>query len=616
MVLVEGEDVLRSKEIKIDLGTNRGIILQGSLFLKKQNFTIRGEEIERQGEETYRVRKGSFTTCEGDWPAWRFTGRDTLVTLEEYATVHGAAFEIKNIPVFYSPYLIFPVKTKRQSGFLIPRIGYSNTSGLQVDNAFFWAIARNMDATFSLDVATRKGVGEGLEYRYIRKKESSGTFSGYHIREIQSFREQRTDQLDRKPDRWQVDLRHDEYFSETFFAKTRLRGFSDRQYFKDYGDNYEDQSSEQAYSFLSLTKNWERFSFFGEGRHTVDLRQEDKTTLQHYPVLHFLGFRQPIFGSPLYYSFNTAYGSFWREQGTAGHQADFHPRLSLPLRRGNIEMTPELGGRGTFYATRDGPEETRARASWDFKTTVATEIYRVFETGFGGVIRLKHLIRPEISYSYVPDTNQQEIPFQIPFYDPPAPKTSAITYGFTQRFIGKVEEGPGRTRYHEFIYLKVSQALDLFELNRQLDSSSAPRRPFGAINGEIRVKSLKYFTAENITVYDPNKNSLLSSYSLLGLTDSRGDGLNLEHSWTDGTQDQINGSLRIRLLPSLDVLFGKRYSRLDQQSLETTYGLNFRQQCWAVDLNYIEKPAVAGQLAENKVMLMLTLVGVASVGKR
>jgi len=616
VALVEGEDVLRSEEIKIDLGTNRGIILQGSLFLKKQNFIIRGEEIERQGEETYRVRKGSFTTCEGDWPAWRFTGRDALITLEEYATVHGAAFEIKNIPVLYSPYLIFPVKTKRQSGFLIPRIGYSNTSGLQVDNAFFWAIARNMDATFSLDVATRKGVGEGLEYRYIRKKESASTFLGYHIRENQSFREQRTDQLDRKPDRWQVDLRHDEYFSKTFFVKTRLRGFSDRQYSKDYGTNYEDQSSEQAYSFLSLTKNWERLSFFGEGRHTVDLRQEDKTTLQHYPVLHFLGLRQPIFGSPLYYSFNTVYGSFWREQGISGHQADFHPRLSWPLRRGVIEITPELGGRGTFYATRDGTEETRGRASFDFKTTVATEIYRVFETGFGGGLKLKHLIRPEISYSYVPDTNQQEIPFQIPFYDPPAPKTNAITYGFTQRFIGKVEERPGRTRYHEFIYLKVSQALDLFELNRKLDSSSAPRRPFGAINGEIKIKSLNYFTAENITAYDPNKNRLLSSYSLLGLTDSRGDGLNLEHFWADGTQDQIYGSLRIRLLPSLDVLFGKRYSRIDRQNLETTYGLNFRQQCWAVDLNYTEKPAVAGQLAEKKFMLMLTLVGVTSVGKR
>ncbi len=138
VVLVEGEDVLRSKEIKIDLGTNRGIILQGSLFLKKQNFTIRGEEIERQGEETYRVRKGSFTTCEGDWPAWRFTGRDTLVTLEEYATVHGAAFEIKNIPVFYSPYLIFPVKTKRQSGFLIPRIGFRLTTPFSGPSPGIW----------------------------------------------------------------------------------------------------------------------------------------------------------------------------------------------------------------------------------------------------------------------------------------------------------------------------------------------------------------------------------------------------------------------------------------------------------------------------------------------
>ncbi|MDO8956438.1 MAG: putative LPS assembly protein LptD, partial [Deltaproteobacteria bacterium] len=219
-ILVQGEDVLRGERMKINLETSLGIIIQGSLFLKKQNFYLRGEEIERVGEDTYRVRGGSFTTCEGDWPAWRFTGRETLVTLEEYASVWGATFQVKNIPLFYSPYLIFPVKTKRQSGFLIPRIGYSNTGGIELDNAYFWAIAKNMDATFYLDLATIRGVGEGVEYRYVRQRESKGIFSGYHIRETEQYRQKRTEQLDRKPDRWNLDLQHEEYFSQTFFAKT------------------------------------------------------------------------------------------------------------------------------------------------------------------------------------------------------------------------------------------------------------------------------------------------------------------------------------------------------------------------------------------------------------
>ena len=83
VILVKGEDVLRSEKMTLNLDTNRGIIIRGSLFLKKQHFYLRGEEIERIGEETYRVRKGTLTSCDGDWPAWRLTSQEMVVTLQE-----------------------------------------------------------------------------------------------------------------------------------------------------------------------------------------------------------------------------------------------------------------------------------------------------------------------------------------------------------------------------------------------------------------------------------------------------------------------------------------------------------------------------------------------------
>lgn len=612
VILVQGEDVLRSATMKINLETNLGIIIQGSLFLKEQNFYLRGEEIERLGEDTYRVRRGNFTTCDGDSPSWRFSGIETLVTLEEYASVRGATFEVKNIPLLYSPYLIFPVKAKRQSGFLLPRIGFSDIGGLELGNAYFWAITKNMDATFYLDVGTIRGVGEGLEYRYLRQKESKGAVYGYHIRETDAYREKRTEQLDRSPDRWQWDLQHEEYFDPTMFARMRIRGFSDRQYFKEYGLTVEDRSSEQAYSFISLTKNWERFSLFSETRYTIDLRQEDKTTLQNYPLINFMGMRQPVLGSSFYFSMDSSYGYFWREQGDVGHRLDLYPRLSLPLRWGFFEITPDLGGRETIYRSRNGTEESSTRELWDFKTTLATEISRIFDIGIKRVSKLKHLIRPEITYAYVPDVDQRK----IPSYDVPVPQSNAITYGITQRLIGKVEEGPGKTRYHEFAYFKLSQTYDFFEANREVIPGSPLRQPFGVINSEIKVKWLQYIKVENITAYDPNKSGFLSSYTLADLSDFRGDGLQLEHTWIKGTHDQINGNLRIRLLPSLDVSFGTRYSGLDRQTLETAYGLNYRHQCWNVDLSYVERPAIAGQPAEKKIMVMFGLGGVTSAGMR
>jgi LPS-assembly protein len=617
VILVKGEDVLRSEKMKLNLETNRGIIVRGALFLKKQHMYIRGEEIERIGEETYRIRKGNLTSCDGDWPAWRFTTREMVVTLEEYAKINGATFEIKNVPVLYSPYLVFSAKTQRESGFLIPLVSYSNLSGMEFKNAYYWAIAKNMDATFYLDLASKKGIGEGVEYRYVRKQDSFGQLYAYHLREKEGYFEQRSEQLDRTQDRWQVDFQHEEYMDSSFFAKTRLRAVSDREYFKDYAWNYTDRASEQLISFASLTKNWEHNSLFGEARNTVDLRQEDPTTLQNYPVVNFRGLRQQMWSSPFYYSFDSAYGNFWRDQGTTGQQADLHPRLSMPMRWSFLEVTPEVGARSTSYSTQNADAETQSRGSWDFKTTLATEVHRVFDTGFASFPKIKHIIRPEIIYSYVPDTNQQLIPFPyLSFYDPMVPKTNTVAIGVTQRLIGKISEGPGKSRYQELAYFRLSQPYNLFEANRELTADSPPRRPFEPITGELRIYWLKYISAENITTYDPNKGQLLSSYSLLSLNDSRGDGLMVQHSWVNGVQDQINTSLRVRLHRSVDAIYGKIYSMFDHKSLWTTYGVQYRHQCYTVDFLYSERPSVAGQPGTSMFQVMFNLLGVTSVGRR
>ena len=231
--------------------------------------------------------------------------------------------------------------------------------------------------------------------------------------------------------------------------------------------------------------------------------------------------------------------------------------------------------------------------------------------------RLKHIIRPEIVYSYLPDTNQQLIPFPfLSFYDPIRPKGNAVSVGVSQRLIGKISEGPGNFRYQELAYFKLSQSYDISEANRDLAPGSPPRRPFGPVGSELRIHWLPFVTAENTTTYDPNRNRFLTSYSLVSLHNKRGDGLNLEYSWIEGAQDQINGWLRVRLHSSLDAIYGKRYSRLEKQSLETVYGIQFRHQCWTVDVSYSEKPGVAGQLAEKKFLFQVNLMGVTSVGRR
>ena len=613
VTLVQGPDVLRADRMVIDLDRALGVIIEGTLFLKQQNFYIHGEEIERVGENTYRVKRGSFTTCDGSWPAWRFTGEEALITIEAYATVSGATFQVKNVPLLYTPYLVFPVKTQRQSGFLIPTVSHSSTSGIVGNFAFFWAIAQNQDATFYLDIATRKGIGEGVEYRWARKRESSTFLYGYHTRESDAYREKYTEILDRKPDRWFAEILHSENFGGGLSGKMRLWGFSDRQYFKDYGRNFEERAMEQASSTISLTKNWERYSLSGELRYNVSLLGDNQRTLQSLPVVHFSGVQRRIAGTPLFFDFTSQYGYFWREEGTTGHLLNLSPRLSLPLKwKPYLEITPEFRLMESYYAYRNGQDGTKSRTLWQFQTTAATEFYRIFDWGWKEVPKIKHLIRPEVVYTYIPDVSQQE----VPDYDAQIPKANAVTYSLTQRLIGKIVNPQGKGRYHEYAYLRLSQTVDLFEVNRPL-SPHESRRPFGPIAIDFKLIGQKYFKVENNSSYDQNRGRFQNTYTQANVSDSRGDSLTLEHRWEyGGVTDQINGSLRVRIVSSLDASLGMRYSRHENKNLERSLGIHYRNQCWGLDVTFSETPETAGAPGERKVLFMLHLLGLGSFGQK
>src|SRR5438876_905766 len=92
-------------------------------------------------------------------------------------------FLVKDVPVFYFPYFVFPANTQRESGFLIPRIGYSNRRGYQYEQPFFWAISKSTDATIATDLESAARVGIIGEYRYMLSREARGSFTAAYYNE-------------------------------------------------------------------------------------------------------------------------------------------------------------------------------------------------------------------------------------------------------------------------------------------------------------------------------------------------------------------------------------------------------------------------------------------------
>ena len=153
-----------------------GTVVNGNLFLSTNHYYLRGKEIRKTGPATYIIKGCRITTCDGENPDWSITGSEVKVTLEGYGTVKHAGFYVKQIPLLYFPYIIFPAKNKRQTGLLPPSIGYSSRDGVDVEIPLFWAISRQTDATFYERYIEERGLKQGLEFRYVTGAESKGAF--------------------------------------------------------------------------------------------------------------------------------------------------------------------------------------------------------------------------------------------------------------------------------------------------------------------------------------------------------------------------------------------------------------------------------------------------------
>jgi len=68
------------------------------------------------------------------------------------------------VPLFYAPYLTFPINDQRKTGFLTPGFGSDEESGNIFEIPWYWNIAKNQDATITPRIYTDRGtqVAAGL----------------------------------------------------------------------------------------------------------------------------------------------------------------------------------------------------------------------------------------------------------------------------------------------------------------------------------------------------------------------------------------------------------------------------------------------------------------------
>lgn len=622
IVLREGEDVLECERLEINLDTRLGKVYQAKLFLKDQNFHITSKAAEKLGENRYRIQEGSFTTCDAERPPWKFTVKELEVTVGGYGIAKSPTFYLEGIPSFYLPWGSFPVKKERQTGFLLPRVGYSDKYGPEIKNAFFWAIAKDMDATLYLDYLGKRGFKEGLEYRYAFTPDTLGEAT-FHFIDDQVFNK----------NRYAFFVQHQQKFPHDFYLKANINRVSDIHYHRDFDEDLpgeakiDSRSKGQLRSTLFGGKNWDQFSFLAEGSVFQSLTKESNDEIiQKLPQVSFHGHPQSLFNTPLFFDGGVSYTHFWREKGVQAHRWDFFPRLIYPMRLFNVlKVESSIGPRESLYKSFDDPVQQykgwESRETLVAKTEISAEFYRVYGAGvipgiskFFKVAKWMHTIEPMIGYHYSPSVNQKDIPVfddldRIPY-------SNQITYGFTQRLVGKPEEEGVTSGPSEYAKLKIFQSYSLGDpFNRD---SKGKGRFFSNIKGELWWNFSPYLSAKLDGEFSPYHGNFEVGNATIRFKDKRDDALYVQYRYAQRHIKEFNAGARIKTIPSLYIYGSARYNLKDQWKVENIYGAEYQAQCWTLGLTVEDKGRSPDgtQKKELKFQVYLNLLGLGSLGKK
>jgi LPS-assembly protein len=646
VVIESDKDILTGESIHFNLDTKRGMVNDGTLFISKNHFYLIGKEIEKRGENVYSLKDARVTTCDGDRPDWQFTGSEVDVTVDGYGTLKHGTFRINNLPILYLPYMIFPAKTTRQTGLLYPRISYSSDKmGWDMGIPFYWAISESADATFYQRYMDKRGFQEGGEFRYYISENSFGTFYADYLNDSMRggfeddslSRDWREDQK-----RWSYYLNHETTFSPGFYLRTDLVKVSDNWYFEDfdssnyYLDNYAegverrfkkvsfegDKSLASLESKARLVKDWDLFNLTALVQYTDNFQSySNDTTLQKYPEIAFSAIKQPLFDSPVHFEMESYYDYYYRTTGYRGHYFDLYPIFSLPMRYGAyFEFTPSVGLRETkwdsVYSEADGatPQDGKrgSREYYSLGATFSSEIHRIFNVGGKQIDKIRHSIKPEITYSYIPYVYQDDLADFADSVD----EANIVTYTLTNTLISRLKDDKGNINYREFFHLKLSQDYDIREARRNLTGSTTERRPFGNVVIEGTVDPFRYLTFDTDAQYSVNAGEWMVTNYALTASDWRGDTLTAEYRYTKENTaedidaiEEINLNLETRLTESISASYTFRRNELDDKYLETMYGLNYTSQCWSLKATYSDTAD------DRRYMLVFSLYGIGKVGK-
>ncbi len=647
-------DIITGKEGTFDLNMQTGDIVDGRLFLKANHYYLSGSRMQKTGENTYVIQDCTMTTCDGTNPDWTITGSEVKVTIEGYGTVKHSAFRIKDLPVIYIPYMFFPAKTKRQTGLLPPKLGYSTLNGAEVQLPFFWAISDRTDATLYSRYMTRRGYMQGVEFRYIESPSSKGILEFDILSDKQSEKNLNDeDARDISPyartnqTRYWIRGRADQDLPGDVLARLDgdfvsdqdyLREFEEKLYGFDVRSNLQEESkrpvqekrSPTRRSALRLSRDGDSYALQGIASYYQQVEDPAINDQMEQPVggVYFDLLQQQIKEWPVFFNFESDYDYIWSDESNRGHNIILSPQLNFPFWLGPyVEFEPSFRYtyNGQWVADDQGEKTHQYQTLYEANARLGTNAEKFFDTSWGDATKLRHKVSPTLYYTYQGyNDNGESTPWYSPIeqddYGTPWYLTftedeenedrNRVTFSLENFLDARIEDKKGHVSYNQWAVFRLNQGYDI-----EKATDEGEDQPFTPLTAELIVTPFPALDLRGSTGWDHYEGTFTQTTLSGELTVQRYGGrhdyyeINYQHyTYEDNNQTNLNFRTNINLAYGFSVGGSLQRDLEVEKNISSAGWLGYEGQCWGVKLG------AGKESGDTTFIVAIRLVGLGSAG--
>ena len=223
--------VLQGEHLTFDSERQHATVNQAHFALHEAQLSGAAQQLERDASGEITIEDGAVTFCAPENPQWYIKTETLKIEPDEgMATATHATLRWSGVPIFYVPWMTFPVDDRRKTGLLFPSIGSDTRGGLDVTTPIYFNLAPNYDATYSPRYIGERGLLHQANGRWLSQYAGAWDVTGQYISDDDKYSE---DFPEGDSERWAIGVKHRGNYGESWRTTIKYNKVSDPDYVRD-----------------------------------------------------------------------------------------------------------------------------------------------------------------------------------------------------------------------------------------------------------------------------------------------------------------------------------------------------------------------------------------------